>query len=247
MLDRRETDPGPKEENRHPERVKADLLQVEERSVFPFCGIRWDGGGHGEESEARFEMLPPALASVLRAGEDDRRGKCADDGGRRPLLALFHDRRERDERWRRIRRCPLSAERHLIKGALAEPAKPAMKRRVVRSVLATSFGHGRSQALPTGEIRAAMALDLSEREFLVGNRIAGKRAPAASACIADDERNHDHQTLSVLGNEGASNEGGRDAEDLGVAAFALKAEQTRLDQLPLQVVDCVSKLDMVYQ
>jgi hypothetical protein len=122
VLDRRETDPGPKEEDRHLERANTERLQVEKRRPFLGDGISWDGGGRSEKSEARLEMLAAALGTPPRSADGDRRGKRADDGGRGPILALLDDRRERNECRRRTRRRPLSAERHLIERAFAEAA-----------------------------------------------------------------------------------------------------------------------------
>jgi hypothetical protein len=121
-----------------------------------------------------------------------------------------------------------------------------MKRRVVRDVLARLVSHHRPQALSPAEIRAAMVLDVPEREWLVGKRVAGQDAPPATAGIAFCEGEREDQALPVLIDQWAGNESGRDAEYGRTAALAFNPLQTRLDQLPLLVVDCVRQFDMVW-
>jgi hypothetical protein len=246
VLDRRETDPGPKEEDRHPERADAERLQIEKRRPFLGDWISWDGSRSREEAKARLEMLAAALGTPPRSADGDRCGKRADDGGRGPFLALFDDRRERDEGGPCARRRPLAPERHLIERALAEPAKPAMKRRVVRGVFAGLVSHRRPQTLSPAEVRSAMVLDVPEREWLAGKRIAGQDAPPRTADVALGEGEREDQALSVFIDQGPGDEGPRDAEGGGAAAFAFNRLQTQLDQLPLLVVDCVRQFDMVW-
>jgi len=64
-LDRRVTNPGSEEQNGHPERVDAEGLQVEERSLLPLTTREWDDCRDGKEAEACLKVLSAALAPVL--------------------------------------------------------------------------------------------------------------------------------------------------------------------------------------
>jgi hypothetical protein len=247
VLDRRETDPGPEEENGHAERADAERLQVEERRGFPGHGIRRDDGGRREEPEACLEMLATALSAPTRARNGDRCGIGPNDGGRRPSLALLDDRGERHERRAPARRCTLLAERHLIKRALAEAPQPAMERREVRgAVAALVCGYDLSQAQRAREIRPVMVLDVPERVLLARNRIAGQDAPSRTAVVALGQGEREGQAFAVLNDHGPGHEGGRDAEGGRPAALAWNPFQVGLNRLPPLVVDLPRQLVMFW-
>ncbi len=244
-MDRRVTDPGAEEEDRHPEREEADALQVDERTRFPQVFRQRDDGRHREDAEARLEVLAPALAPVLRRWHVDGRRKSPNRRRSRPLLRFLDDRRERNQGGRAVRRGAIAAKPDLVQGPLAEAAEPAVKRRVVWHVHTGGLRHGPAIASAAGKKRAGEFLDPHDRILLVGKDVAGEGAPAAAALVADDDGHSENEKISVIVDEGAGNKRRRHPQRLGAAPSARDTIQEGLDQRIVLIVDGSDKLAMV--
>jgi hypothetical protein len=237
VLDRRVTDPGAEEEDGHPEPLDPDLLQVDDGARFPGSGIGRDDGGHGEDAQAGFQVLSPALAAVLPGTYMNGRRECAHRGRLRPLHRFLDDRRERNQGGLASRSGALAPQRNLVEDPLSQSAQPAVEGRVVRRVLSGGGRGGRPQAPGAGKVLPAQLLHPSQGELLIGKGIGGEYPPAGAAGVAPCEGHRQHQALSSRGDEGAADQGRRHLKRLGVAPCAPDAFQKGLDQSQIVEID----------
>ena len=110
VLDRRVTDAGAEEEDRHTEPADSNLLQLDEGTRFPASRIRWDDRGHRKEAEAGLQMLASALAAAFPRTNMNRRRECAYRGRPGPFHRFLENRREGNEGRLAAGRRPLATD-----------------------------------------------------------------------------------------------------------------------------------------